>query len=86
MDLVALDSREMTVISSLDSQLSILNLVNHFSTQLRLAKTKPYVYTFALITLLLVYHHDLRFMLHLFVIMWPPFHATLHLHHMCCYA
>jgi hypothetical protein len=36
--------------------------------------------------LLLVYHHDLHFMLHPFVIMWPPFHATMHLHHMCCYA
>jgi len=56
----------MTVISPLDSRLSILNPVNHFSTQLRPAKVKPYVYTFALITLLLVYHHDLHFMLHLF--------------------
>ena len=76
----------MTVISPLDSWLSILNPVDHFSTHLRPAKVKPYVYTFALITLLLVYHHDLHIMLHLFVIMWPPFHATMHLHHMCCYA
>jgi len=76
----------MTMISPLDSRLPILNLVKHFSTQLRPAETKPYVYTFALITLLLIYHHDLHFMLHLFVIMWPPFLATLHLHHMCCYA
>jgi len=76
----------MTVISPLDSRLSILNSVNHFSTQLRLAKVKPYVYTFALITLLLVYHQDLPFMFHPFVIMWPPFHATMHLHHMCFYA
>jgi len=66
----------MTVISPLDSRLSILNPVKHFSTQLRPAKGKPYVYTFALITLLPIYHHDLYFMLHLFVIMWPPFHAT----------
>ena len=56
------------MISPLDSRLSILNLVNHFSTHLRPAKVKPYVYTFALITLLLVYHHDLHFMLHPFVI------------------
>jgi len=56
------------MISPLDSRLSILNPVNHFSTQLILAKAKPYVYTFALITLLLVYHHDVHFMLHLFVI------------------
>jgi len=76
----------MTVISPLDSQLRILNQVNHFSTHLRPAKAKPYVYTFAMITLLLVYHHDLHFMLYLFVIMWPPFHATLLLHHMCCCA
>jgi len=76
----------MTVISPLDSWLCILNLVNHFSTQLRPAKVKSYVYTFALITLLHVYHHDLHFMLHPLVIMWPPFHATIHLHHMCFYA
>ena len=76
----------MTVISPLDSRLSILNPVNHFFTQLRPAKAKSYVYTFALITLLLVYHHDLHFMLHFFVIMWPPYHATLLLHYMCCYA
>ena len=76
----------MTVISPLDSRLSILNLVNHFSTHLRPEKIKPYVYTFALITLLLVYHYDLHIMLHLFVITWPPFHAIMHLHHMCCYA
>jgi len=76
----------MTVISPLDSRLSILNPVNHFSTHLRPAKVKLYVYTFALITFLLVYHHDLHFMLYPFVIMWPPFHATIHLHHMCCYA
>jgi len=75
----------MTVISPLDSRLSILNPVKHFSTHLRPAKAKPYFYTFALITLLLVYHHNLHFMLHLFVIMWLPFHATLHFHHMCCY-
>ena len=48
-------------------------------------RVKPYVYTFALITLLLIYHHELHIMLHPFVIMWPPFHATIHLHHMCCY-
>ena len=76
----------MTVISPLDSRLSILNPVNHFCAHLRAAKVKPYVYTFALITLLLVYHHDLHIMLHLFVIMWPPIHATMHLYHMCCYA
>jgi len=74
----------MIVISPLDSQLLVLNPVNHFSTHLRPAKVKPYVYTFALIILLLVYHHDLYFMLHPFVIMWSPFHATMHLHHMCC--
>jgi len=76
----------MTVISPLDSRPTILNPVNYFSTQLRPAKVKPYVYTFALITLFLVYHHDLHFMLHIFVIMLPPFHATLLLHQMCCYA
>ena len=76
----------MTVISPLDSRLSIINPVNYFSTHLRPAKAKPYVYTFALITLLLVYHHDFHFMLHLFIIMWAPFHATLHLLHMCPYA
>ena len=76
----------MTVISPLDSQLSILNPVNHFSTHLRPAKVKPYVYTFALITLLLVYHHDLYFMLHPFVIMWPSLHVSMPLHHMCCHA
>jgi len=59
----------MIVISPLDSWLSILNPVNHFSTQLRPAKAKPYVYTFALITFLLVYHHDFHIMLHPFVIM-----------------
>ena len=58
----------MTMISPLDSWLSILNPVNHFSTQLRPTKVKPYAYTFAFITLLLVYHHDLHFMLHPFVI------------------
>ena len=72
----------MTMISPLDSRLSVLNMVNHFSTQLRPAKAKPYVYTFAFITLLLIYHHDLHFMLHLFAIMWPPIYATLLLHHM----
>ena len=76
----------MTVIFPLDSRLSILNPVNHFSSQLRLAKVKPYVYTFVLITLLFVYHHDLYFILHPFVIMWPPFHATMLLRRMCCYA
>ena len=76
----------MTMISPLDSRLSILNPVNHFSTQLRTEKAKLYVYTFALITLLLVYYHDLHIKLHLFIVMWPPFHATMHLHHMCCYA
>ena len=85
MDLVALDSRDDHDFP-LDSRLSILNPVNHFSTQLRPTKAKPYVYTFALLALLLVYHHDLYFMLHAFVIMWPPFHATMYFLHMCCYA
>jgi hypothetical protein len=43
------------MIAPLDSQLTILNLVNHFSTHLRLAKEKPYEYTFALIILLQVH-------------------------------
>ena len=76
----------MTVIFPLDSRLSILNSVNHFYTHLRPTKAKPYVYTFALFTFFLVYHHDLHIMLHLFVIVWPPIQATLLLHHMCCYA
>jgi len=41
---------EMTVISPLDCRLSILNPINHFSTQLRPAKVKPYVYNVALIS------------------------------------
>jgi len=77
---------KMTVISPLDSRLFILNPVNHLSTHLRPAKVKSYVYTFALIPLLLVCHHDLHFLFYPFVIMWPPFHATKHLDHMCCYA
>ena len=56
----------MTMIFPLNSRLSILNPVKHLSTQLRPAKAKPYVYIFALITLLLVYHHDLHFIFHLF--------------------
>jgi len=56
----------MTMISFLDSRLSILNLVNHFSIYLRPTKAKFYDYTFALITLFHVYHqvldhHDLQF-------------------------
>jgi hypothetical protein len=39
---------ELTVIAPLDSQLWILNPVNHFSTHLRPTKGKPYGYTFAL--------------------------------------
>jgi hypothetical protein len=39
---------ELTVIAPLDSRLCILNPVNHFSTQLRPAKGKPYGYTFVL--------------------------------------
>ena len=75
----------MTMISPLDSRLSILNPVNHFSAHPP-TKVKLYDYTFAMITLLIVCHNDLHFMFHPFVIMWPPFHATMHLHHMCCYA
>jgi hypothetical protein len=39
---------ELTVIAPLDSQLCILNPVNHFSNYLRPAKGKPYGYTFVL--------------------------------------
>jgi hypothetical protein len=46
-DLVPLDSRANRD-CPLDSRLCILNPVNHFSTHLRLAKEKPYGYTFAL--------------------------------------
>jgi hypothetical protein len=59
MDLVAL-IHEMTVIAPLDSRLSILNPVNHFSTHLETGKRKSYHYTFALIISFYVHHHYLQ--------------------------
>jgi hypothetical protein len=58
---------ELTVIAPLDSRLSILNPINHFSTHLRPAKAKPYDYTFALITLFHVHLHMLDHLDHHFM-------------------
>jgi hypothetical protein len=46
----------MIVTASLDSRLSIINLVNHFSTHLWTGKRESYDYTFALIISFLVHH------------------------------
>jgi hypothetical protein len=43
------------MIAPLDSRLTILNLISHFSTHLRSTKGKSYEYTFALIILLRVH-------------------------------
>jgi hypothetical protein len=90
-DLVALDSWA-NCIAPLDSRLSILNPVNHFSTHLRPAKVNPMIIPLpwslrsmststCLITMIIIswyLHHDRHFMfMHpLFVILWPPLLTT----------
>jgi hypothetical protein len=74
----------MTVIAPLDSRLTILNPINHFSTHLRPAKGKSYEYTFALIILLRVHlqvlvlhdHHlHIHALLYALVVITPCHHT-----------